>query len=187
MERRKFIQNTLGMMAAASAAIPVMAATYTPPKKGFKVKALENRYKEKIVLGDIPIDFKLLSSDTENRLSVFISSNNKKGYGPPLHIHHTFDEIFCVLQGSFLFQLDNEQFSLEAGDTIFIPRNVKHAFTYSGETSGTLLVGITPGKGMEEYFAGMAPLLNGQGMPDMQAMQALYKRYDSQIVGPPMQ
>lgn len=185
MKRRNFLQGTLTALATTSVTVPAFSQ-YIPPKKGFKVKALETRYKEKVVVSNAPIDFKLLSNDTEDRLSVFISTNNKKGFGPPLHLHHSFDEFFCVLQGTFLFQIDDEILSLENGDTLFIPRKVKHCFTYNGKTSGTLLVNIFPAKGMENYFSEMGKLLTGQGMPDMAAMQALFKSYNSEILGPPM-
>jgi hypothetical protein len=39
---------------------------------------------------------------------------------------------------------------------------------------------------METYFAEMAVLLDVEGQPDLNALQALFKRYDSAIVGPPM-
>lgn len=185
MKRRNFLQGTLTALAATSFGMPAFSQR-VPTKKPFKVNALETRYKERITIADAPISFKLLSSDTENSLSVFISTNNKKGFGPPLHLHHGVDEFFYVLDGKFLFQVDNDIFSLENGDSLFIPRKIKHCFTYKGETSGTLLVSILPGKGMENYFAEMGALLPGKGIPDMKAMQALYWKYDSEIVGPPM-
>ncbi|MEO7315377.1 MAG: cupin domain-containing protein [Ginsengibacter sp.] len=185
MKRRNFLQNSLTALAATSVAVPSFSQSI-PGKKAFKVKALQTRYKDKVVVANAPIDFKLLSSDTEDRLSVFISSNNQKGFGPPLHIHHSFDEFFCILNGMFLFQVDDEILSLKNGDTLFIPRNVKHCFTYNGKTSGTLLVGMLPGKGMENYFKEMGKLLTGQGMPDMPSLQTLFKSYDSEILGPPM-
>lgn len=187
MERRKFVQSTLGLLATTGMASPVMSREYMPPKKGFKVKALETRYKEKIVYAGMPVDFKLLGSDTDNRLSVFISSNNQRGFGPPLHVHYSFDAFFCVLDGVFSFELDGEIFTLEMGDSLFIPRNVKHRFMNTSETAGTLLVGMTPAKNMEEYFAEMRNQLSDTGIPNMQAMQAVYKKYDSEILGPPMQ
>ncbi len=166
------------------------ADTFSPkhitPEKGFKIRALESRFNEKIIFGNTPIDFKLLSSDTEEGLSVFISTNNQKGFGPPLHIHYTFDEFFCVLEGRFLFQVGDEMLQMEKGDSLFIPRNVKHCFDYNGETSGNLLVGMLPGKGLENYFADMGKLLTGQGMPDMVALQAVYKSHNSEILGPPI-
>jgi mannose-6-phosphate isomerase-like protein (cupin superfamily) len=187
MERRRFVQSTLAVLASTGLALPALAKKNSVRKKGFKVKALENRYKNKIVYGDESIDFKLLSSETEDRLSVFISSNNAKGFGPPLHLHHDFDEFFYVLNGQFIFQLDDEILTLNMGDTIFIPRLSKHAFNCISEKPGSLLVAITPGKEMENYFAEMGKLLNVQGMPDMVKMQALYKTYHSEILGPPLQ
>jgi mannose-6-phosphate isomerase-like protein (cupin superfamily) len=185
MKRRIFLQNALTTLAAPG--IAAQSFSQQPPhKKAFKVKALETRYKERVVVANAPIDFKLLSSDTEERLSVFVSSNNKRGFGPPLHLHHSIDEFFCILEGTFLFQVDDEILSLESGDTLFIPRNVKHCFTYNGKTSGTLLVNILPAKGMENYFSEMGKLLTGQEKPDMAALEALFTSYDSEIFGPPM-
>ena len=186
MQRRNFVQNSLVLLASTGLALPILANKSPNKKKGFKVKALENRYKNKIVYGDEPIDFKLLSSDTEDRLSVFISSNNAKGFGPPLHVHQTFDEFFCVLDGTFIYQLDDEMLTLNTGDTIFIPRKVKHTFNCISDKPGSLLVAITPGKGMENFFEEMGQLINVKGMPDMVKMQALYKTYQSEILGPPM-
>lgn len=181
MKRRKFLQNSL-----AVSAISATAQANILPRKGFKVAALENRYKEHIVYGDVPVDFKLLSTDTDNRLSIFISSNNHKNGGrPPLHVHHTFDEFFCILSGEFVFLLEGEQIPAKTGDSIYIPRGVKHTFKCISDQPSTLLVGITPGKGMENYFAEMAKALTPQG-PDMAAMQAAYKKYDSEILGPPL-
>jgi len=47
-------------------------------------------------------------------------------------------------------------------------------------------VHISPGNGMEEYFAEMGKIMPGQEMPDMVAIQALFNKYDSEILGPPM-
>jgi hypothetical protein len=90
------------------------------------------------------------------------------------------------LAGDFLFELDGETTPLAPGDTLFIPRTVKHRFHCVSETPGTLLVSLLPGKGMETFFAEMGKLLPQTGAPDMAAMQTLYKRYDSDILGPPL-
>ena len=185
MKRLNFLQSAFSALAATSIALPIFSQN-VPPKKAFKTKALETRYREKITIEKAPIDFKLLSSDTESRLSVFISTNNLKGFGPPLHVHYTFDEFFCVLDGKFLFQVDDEILEMANGDCLFIPKMVKHCFTYNGDTSGTLLAGILPAEETEKYFSGMGKLLARQEMTDMAALQALYKEFNSEIVGPPM-
>jgi mannose-6-phosphate isomerase-like protein (cupin superfamily) len=185
MKRRSFLHSTITTLAAASLPLPALLQK-KQHYRGFKVKAMETRYTDRIIAAGASIDFKLLSSDTEDRLSIFISTHNQKGFGPPLHVHYAFDEFFCVLDGNFLFQVDNDILPLGIGDTIFIPRNVKHCFNYNGETSGTLLVAMSPGKGMETYFSEMGKLLTGPGEPDMKALQALFKVYHSEILGPPM-
>lgn len=181
MKRRKFLTNTL----VASVAVQMATAkAENSTKKGFKVAALTHRQKEAIIYGDIPVDFKLLGADTDERLSVFISTNNRKGHGtPPLHVHHTFDEFFCILSGSFVFLIDGERIPANTGDSIFIPRGVKHTFACTSEQPSTLLVGITPSKGIEDYFAEMGRALTPNG-PDM---AAVYKKYNSEILGPPME
>ncbi|MDZ7936582.1 MAG: cupin domain-containing protein [Emticicia sp.] len=185
MKRRNFIQKYIDSFSCGKCGNTYCCTKTNATQKRVQSKASRTRYKDKIVYGNIPVDFKLLNyGDTEGRLSIFISTNNQKGFGPPLHIHYTFDEFFCVLK-EVLFQLGDEIIPLDKGDTIFIPRNVKHSFSYDGETSGTLLVGITPAKGMEKYFADMGKLLTG-GIPDMVAMQQLYKSNNSEILGPPM-
>ena len=186
MKRRNFLQSTITALAATGISTTGYSQSHKPPAKAFKVKAHQTRYKENITIADAPIDFKLLSNDTTDQLSVFISNNLLKGFGPPLHIHYSIDEFFCIMEGNFLFQVDDEIISMEKGDTLFVPRNVKHCFNYNGETSGSLLVSIFPGKGMEDYFEGMGKLVPGKGMPDMAALKALYKKYDSEILGPPM-
>lgn len=186
MKRSTFLHRSATILCATSLSVVGRSNYNKPDKRPFKVKALQTRYKENITIADAPINFKLLSTDTADQLSVFISNNILNGFGPPLHIHYTVDEFFCVLDGSFLFQVDDETISMEKGDTLFIPKNIKHCFSYSGESSGSLLVGILPGKGMENYFAEMGKIIPGQGMPDMAALQALYKKYDSEILGPPM-
>lgn len=184
MKRRKFLTNTL----VASVAVQMATAkAENSTKKGFKVAALTHRQKEAIIYGDVPVDFKLLGADTDERLSVFISTNNRKGHGtPPLHVHHTFDEFFCILSGSFVFLIDGERIPANTGDSIFIPRGVKHTFACTSEQPSTLLVGITPSKGIEDYFAEMGRALTPNG-PDMAAMAAAYKKYKSEILGPPME
>src|SRR5437762_13659876 len=70
------------------------------PKKGIMVADRDNRLHESVKLdGAVPIDFKVLSKDTDGDLAVMTSSNNPKATGPPLHIHPDFDEMYYVTKG----------------------------------------------------------------------------------------
>lgn len=195
MKRNDFLKNALLALPLASAVaackkdgVAPDTATASPRAvSGFKMDALKIRYSEKIVLDAItPIDFKLIGADTGNELSVFISTNNNKGFGPPLHVHNSFDEFFCVIDGDFIFQLENEKFTVKPGETVYVPRKARHTFDCVSAKPGTLLVGILPAKNIEEFFVGIGKILTGKGAPDTDALVALYKKFDSELVGPPI-
>ena len=188
MKSRNFLQNYL--LARATLYCSTEPATERPTK-GIGLKDGTARNNEKINVTGTPVDFKLLSTDTNGDLSVFISSNNRKDDGPPLHVHHKFDEFFCVLEGEFLFQVGDEQTRLNPGDTLFVPRRVNHAFGCVSKQPGKLLVTIQPASHMESFFREMGKLLPGvdspeHGAPDMGAIIKLYEQYDSAILGPPL-
>lgn len=87
------------------------------PKKGIKVADGDNRRHESVKLdGVVPIDFKVLSQDTEGDLAVMTSSNNPKSTAPPLHIHPDLDEMFYVTKGEVKFKVGDEIFLLNVGD-----------------------------------------------------------------------
>ena len=189
MKRRHLLQNSV--LASSALTIPNPSTADRPkngrPKKGIATKDGATRTNEKIVVAGAPINFKLLSKDTDGDLAILISSNNRNGGGPPLHVHHSLDEFFCVLGGEFAFQVGEEQTRLKPGDTMFVPRNVNHTFDCVSSQPGKLLVTIQPASNIEDFFRELSKLLPKIGMPDMAAMQKLYQAYDSTIVGPPLE
>ncbi len=85
MKRGVFIKTTL-------ITLPMLSLNQTEafaserPKKGVKVADGDNRLHETVKLdGVVPIDFKVLSKDTDGDIAVMTSSNNPKSTGPPLH------------------------------------------------------------------------------------------------------
>ena len=184
MKRRKFI-----LASALSIPAFAMAQNLQPSakdaKKGFIIKANENRFNETTKLfGANPIDIKVSTKDTDGALSISEYTGYTKG-GPPLHIHLHQDEVFIVLEGEHLFQLGDEQFHLSAGDTVFIPRNVPHAPCQLSE-KGRYYYFFTPSGTMEDFFRDLGELkVQGQASPDM--MAKLFEAHDMKIVGPPLQ
>jgi mannose-6-phosphate isomerase-like protein (cupin superfamily) len=183
MKRRYFLQNSL---LAPTALHLSTEPTTERPTKGIGLKDGVARNNEKINVAGTPVDFKLLSTDTNGDLAVFVSANNRKGNGPPLHVHQKLDEFFCVLEGEFAFQVGDEKTLLKPGDTMFVPRTVTHCFDCVSQQPGKLLVTIQPASNMEAFFREMGKLLPEQGAPDMAAIAKLYRHYDSAIVGPPL-
>jgi mannose-6-phosphate isomerase-like protein (cupin superfamily) len=99
--------------------------------------------------------------------------------GPPTHIHHTEDEFFYVLSGEFKVKLGDRIVSAPAGSVMFVPRNTAHTFQNVGTGPGVLLIGVTPG-GFEKSFE------ERQGA-DGETLRALAKKYNLEVVGPPIQ
>jgi mannose-6-phosphate isomerase-like protein (cupin superfamily) len=50
---------------------------------------------------------------------------------------HNFDEIGIVIEGSILFTMAGEQCRLNAGDTVYVPRNTGHTAENDGDLSCT--------------------------------------------------
>lgn len=90
----------------------------------------------------------LASADTGGCLGVGTASFPPGG-GPPAHVHKTFDELFYVLDGEFLFRADGRDDVALPGATVYVPRGVVHQFRNIGEGPGRLLMYWTPA-GFEE-------------------------------------
>jgi len=58
------------------------------------------------------------------------------GHSPPLHIHHTEDELFHVLGGTFRFRIGEEEMHLGPGDSLLAPKGVPHHFIVESPEGG---------------------------------------------------
>jgi quercetin dioxygenase-like cupin family protein len=130
MRRRHFIQTTL-------ASLPLMAAapaqlTADQPGKGFKVGAGEGRLHGHMQLMGVNaniLDLKVSGKDTNGGLAIFEQTSLSQGRGTPLHVHFKQDEVFYVLEGEYYFQVGDDKYRLKTGESIFLPRQVPHAWT----------------------------------------------------------
>ena len=92
----------------------------------------------------------------------------------PMHVHEHEDEYSYVLEGEVGVQIGDEVLYAQAGDLVFKPRGVWHAFWNRTDEPARLLEIISPG-GFQRYFAELAPLL--RPVPDFEALAALQARY----------
>ncbi|WP_395945157.1 cupin domain-containing protein [Brevundimonas sp.] len=151
--------------------------------KGFVVPAGQDRGQAPVVLFGASLNtVKVSAADTAGRFSLFEYEGAVKG-GPPLHLHEDQDEIFYVREGEYLFQVGEERRRLVAGDTIFLPRGVPHAFAQLSER-GRLVFMFTPAGDMEAFFRDQAGM--GAGPPTPEAAQALFSAHGMRVVGPPL-
>lgn len=182
MQRRTFMTSATAATTTFSTLLTNLPAMSQPPKKGFVLRAGQNRFREQTQLtGNSPVDIKVSTDDTNGRLSISEYTGYTKG-GPPLHIHPNQDEIFIILEGRHAFQLGDERFELTAGDTIFIPRNTPHAPAQLSET-GKYLFFFTPAGKMENFFRALSQVT---GPPSPETFAKLFADHDMQIVGPPL-
>jgi quercetin 2,3-dioxygenase len=183
MERKKFLLTTAAVIPALFIGQKVKAQKAKRPNKGFVVKAAESRFGEKtLVAGKSPNNIKVSQKDTNGDLTVFEYVGKEKG-GPPLHIHPHQDEIFFILQGEYLFQVGEEKHHLKAGDTIFLPRTVPHAFAQLTD-NGNMFFLFQPSGKMEDFFRAIG---NMTAPPTAAQGAKLFADHDMNIVGPPLQ
>ena len=185
MKRNRFI---ITMLAAAT--LPIGAYPQNQKKigrtdKGFKVKAGEGRIHGHIKLKGVNlniIDVKVSGKDTDGNLAIFEQTGLSQGRGTPLHIHPFQDEIFYVLEGEYYFQVGEEKHRLYAGDSIFLPRKVSHAWIQVSEKSKTLVM-LQPAGKLESFFVTMAAL---EKKPTAKEMAKIFADNEMQVVGPPL-
>ncbi len=181
MKRRSFITaSAIGLPALTLGETTTAPAQRTD--KGFVVKARQSRFNESTKLyGTSPNDIKISGQDTNGQLTVFEYTGNEKG-GPPLHIHPNQDEIFFILEGDYLFQVGSDTHRLQAGDTIFLPRNVPHTFAQTS-AKGKMTFLFQPSGKMEDYFRAIAAL---KQPPTPEQGAKIFADHDMQVVGPPL-
>jgi quercetin dioxygenase-like cupin family protein len=128
------------------------------------------------------LDVKVSGSDTDGDLAIFEQTSLSQGRGTPLHVHHFQDEVFYVVEGSYYFQVGENKYNLAAGDSIFLPRKVPHAWTQVSE-KGKMTVTFQPAGKLENFFLTMAALDHEPTAPEM---AKIFADNEMQIVGPPL-
>lgn len=153
--------------------------------KAFKASAGEGRKHGHIQLKGVNaniLDVKVSGSDTDGGLAIFEQTSLSPGRGTPLHVHPGQDEVFYVIEGAYQFMVGSERFSLKAGDSIFLPRAVPHAWTQASPT-GKMLVTLQPAGKLENFFVAMAAL---DHEPSQAELQKHFEASEMKLVGPPL-
>ncbi len=119
-----------------------------------------------------------------------IEVDDPRDTGPPLHLHHNEDETFHVLQGEVTFLVGEERIDVAAGDFLFAPRDIPHAYVVRSERA-RMLVTASPG-GVEQVFVSLGVPVSGSEppadavMPPMDGLVRLFAGYGCEILGPPL-
>jgi mannose-6-phosphate isomerase-like protein (cupin superfamily) len=177
MHRRSF----LSLAAGAASAAAFGQSTPAPRSSSLHpVPSGQDRLEEVHNFGITKIAFKVLTQDSHGDLFTIEHAFHQKG-GPPRHRHLHQDEWFYVLEGVFLFEVGTERLTLRPGDSVLGPRNLPHAFAFTGNGPGKLLITFTPAGKMEAFFRRV-----GKTNTMVTQDAALFREFDMQLVGPPL-
>lgn len=185
MKRYTFLASILTISVAPLMSFPSIHNFIQTISKGFKIKSGEGRIHGHIKLKGVNsnlLDVKISGSDTKGELAIFEQTSLSQGRGTPFHVHFEQDEVFYVLQGSYRFKVGNELYDLTVGDSIFLPRQIPHAWTQISKT-GKMTVTVQPAGKLENFFIAMAAF---EKEPTSEEVAAIFASNEMKIVGPPL-
>lgn len=127
---------------------------------------------------------KVTAEDSDNTLAFFHLMAPPMS-GPPRHVHTREDELFYVLEGELVFELDGERHVVGAGDTVYLRRGVIHAYQNFTASTARLLITTTPGvfSGFFEELSAATPL---GALPAPERLNDIATKYGITMLGPPM-
>jgi mannose-6-phosphate isomerase-like protein (cupin superfamily) len=96
-----------------------------------------------------------------------------RGSGPAtLHVHHSDDEAWHVLEGELTFRYADRSETADAGTTVFVPAGTAHTYTANGNSR--YLIVLTP------RLRALISALQSDRDPSHQ--HEIYRRFDSELL-----
>jgi quercetin dioxygenase-like cupin family protein len=116
------------------------------------------------------------------------------GIATPLHVHTNEAEAFYLIEGTMTYRAGEETHRLAAGDFIYLPKGVPHAFRITGSTPVRFLGLVAPGGLMALYDEVGMPARERRlpGADGLAAAEEIPRwnevgpRYGLTVVGPPL-
>jgi quercetin dioxygenase-like cupin family protein len=114
-----------------------------------------------------------------------IETVNAPNFGHPLH-RHPETEVFYVLEGRYLFEVDGRRFIADPGDVITAPGGVAHTFLNITDRPARQFSQILPGLDATAFFLGLGAVMR-DGKLDRDALDAFGRQWHVDFLGPPLQ
>jgi mannose-6-phosphate isomerase-like protein (cupin superfamily) len=94
----------------------------------------------------------------------------------PLHLHHSDDEAWYVLEGTLVVQVGNDEVEAHAGSAVLVPRNTPHTYWNPGPEPVRYLLIMTSNifRLIEEIHS-----MSDRTSP---VLQAVFRKYDSELL-----
>ena len=115
------------------------------------------------------------------------------GFASPLHVHHSEDEGFYILEGEMTFYVGDQTIKARPGSFLFGPKDVPHAFRVDSGPARLLFI-FSPA-GMEGFIRESSEPARSLSIPpqpeeppdeaQMERLAAIAARYGGEILGPP--
>lgn len=132
---------------------------------------------------------KATAADTGGQMTILEITEPADGHGP-LHVHHTEDEGFWILEGSATFEIGDRTIEAGPGDYVFGPRHIPHRYS-TGPDGCRMLFIFTPG-GFEELLRAVSRPAASRTLPpadedppsdeEMQRMQAAIQAHGCELL-----
>lgn len=116
------------------------------------------------------------------------------GDSPPLHVHHTEDEVFVVLEGELRLQVGEASHRARPFDVLLAPKGVPH--TYRVESpEGARWLTFTAHRDFERFVRAMGRPAEREELPppgglptpeDLERVGKMAQLYGIEFVGPPL-
>jgi quercetin dioxygenase-like cupin family protein len=138
-----------------------------------------------IQIPQIGLDLRLrIPPDATGGVLTSIETTNAPGFGPPLHRHRE-TEVFYVLEGRYLFEVDGRRFVAAIGDVVTAPGGSVHAFVNITDKPARQFIQILPGLDAVAFFLGLGEVMR-DGKLDRDALNAFGKAWHVEFLGPPL-
>jgi quercetin dioxygenase-like cupin family protein len=133
------------------------------------------------------------NDESEDGISV-METLAPHGDSPPLHVHHTEDETFHVLEGELRMRAGDADITIAAGETLLAPKGVPHTYRVESREGARWLVITTRGD-FERFVRALSrpaersalPTPHGPPTPEQtDALAAAARDHGIELVGPPL-
>lgn len=125
-----------------------------------------------------------MAGSASSEAFTFIETTNAPGAGPPRHKHPE-AEIFRVLEGRYLYEVDRRRFYAEEGDVVSIPGGAEHGFVNVTDKPARQYILIAPALDAAAFFTELAGVMK-DGLPDRTALNTFGAKWQVEFLGPPV-
>lgn len=119
----------------------------------------------------------------DQSMPTVIETSHADGGGPPVYRREQ-AEIFVIVTGRYLFEVEGDRFIARRGDLVSVPGGVSRSFTNVTGTPARQHVFIQPGMDAAAYFRELAQVSRPEAL--LSELQEFGQRWGVQFLAPPL-